>query len=145
MSEHEYEISSPPPSLFLSDDDEININEFELEKLSLENFNKILDNYKIIDHLENVEFTSCVVIDFVKGKIQRCEETTKLRQLRNLFGTWQVDRKINCQDWEWAFDNIKQRQCISTLYFKNLKGHIHHCPGKGKRVMTCITENRVWI
>ncbi|RIA88795.1 hypothetical protein C1645_825828 [Glomus cerebriforme] len=102
-------ISFPLPSLFLSDD-EININKFELKKLSLENFNEILDNYfeieneknnydifeeqdKIIDHLKNVEFISCVVIDFIKGKTQQCEETMKLRQLRNLFGTWQVDKE----------------------------------------------------
>ncbi|RIA82604.1 hypothetical protein C1645_835092 [Glomus cerebriforme] len=100
-------------------DDKININEFELEKLSLENFNEILDNCnnniylkdfevenkknnydifekqdKIIDHLENVEFTSCVVIDFVKGKIQRCGEIMKLRQLKNLFGNHEIKKDI---------------------------------------------------
>lgn len=42
--------------------------------------------------MENIELTSCVVIDFVKDKIQRCADLTKLRPLHNLFGTWQVDR-----------------------------------------------------
>jgi hypothetical protein len=42
--------------------------------------------------LESAELTSCVVIDFVKDKIQRCGNSTKLRQLHNLFGTWKVDR-----------------------------------------------------
>ncbi|CAB4400824.1 unnamed protein product [Rhizophagus irregularis] len=107
MSEQEYEISSPPPLLFFSDN-EINFDEFEQGKVSLENYNEIFndDNNDIylkdfeveneeeqdkiidyVDDVENIEFTPCVVIDFVKGKIQRCGETTKLRQLRNLFGT----------------------------------------------------------
>jgi hypothetical protein len=43
-------------------------------------------------HLEQTKFTPCVVIDFCEGKIQRCGESGKLRQLRNLFGTWQVGR-----------------------------------------------------
>ena len=116
MSEQEYEISSPPLSLFFSDD-EISIDRSEIENLSLENFNETLDNCnnniylkdfevenegnncntleqdKIIDYLENAEFTPCVVVDFVNGKIQRCGEKTKLRQLRNLFGTWEIDRE----------------------------------------------------
>ncbi|GBB97227.1 hypothetical protein RclHR1_29410001, partial [Rhizophagus clarus] len=103
MSEQEYEISSPPPSLFFSDN-EINFDKFEQGKVSLENYNEIsfdefeqgkvsLENYneifnddnndinlkdiveneeeqdKIIDYvddIENIEFTPCVVIDFVK-------------------------------------------------------------------------------
>ena len=131
-------------------DDEININEFELEKLALENFNEILDNCnnniylkdfeveneknnydtfeeqdKIIDHLENVEFTSCVVIDFVKGKIQRCGETTKLRQLRNLFGTWQVDREaINEVDGELS------RFGVCDFYFQFDNKYLHKSQNK---------------
>ncbi|GES88673.1 hypothetical protein GLOIN_2v1803841 [Rhizophagus clarus] len=86
----------------------MSFDEFEQEIISLENFNETLNNFnndiylkdfevgnnyeafeeqdEIINYVKNVEFTPCVVIDFVEGKIQRCEEKTKLRQLRNLFG-----------------------------------------------------------
>jgi hypothetical protein len=175
MLEQEYEISSPPLSLFsinLSDkyNGEISSNEeFEQEEFSLGYLNEILDNdstsdvdfenfknfeenerhdheafekEEIIDHLKNVELTPCVVINFVKGKIQRCEDLTKLRPLYNLFGTWQVDRdaikevdgvlpRLGVCDSHFQFDNkylhksqnkqlkdfnqgiIQWRQCIS--------------------------------
>ena len=83
MSEQEYEISFPPP-LFFSDNDEISFDEFEQGNF-LENYNKIFNNNdiylkdfeveneeeqdKIIDYVENIEFTPCIVIDFIKGKI----------------------------------------------------------------------------
>ncbi|GES98166.1 hypothetical protein GLOIN_2v1793246 [Rhizophagus clarus] len=34
----------------------------------------------------------CVIIDNIQGTIKRCNETYKLRRLRNLLGTWQIDR-----------------------------------------------------
>jgi hypothetical protein len=64
----------------------------ENEILDQENDNEIFEqelNDEVIDHSE---LTSCVVVDFIEGKIQRCGETQKLRQLQNLFGIWQVDR-----------------------------------------------------
>ena len=48
---------------------------------------EIFEQDIVIDDLEHTKFTPCVVIDFINGKIQRCGESTKLRQLRNLFGT----------------------------------------------------------
>jgi hypothetical protein len=47
---------------------------------------------EIIDHLNQQKFTPCVIIDFIEGKFQQCQGIGKLRQLRNLFGTWEVDR-----------------------------------------------------
>src|SRR3954451_25237469 len=98
MSEQSYETSSPVPSLFSIDlleeyNDKISNND-ELEHM----FNEIPDNTsdiyfedfeqdEVIDDSEHTEFTPCVVIDFIKGEIKRCGELTKLRQLRNLFGT----------------------------------------------------------
>ncbi|CAB5382698.1 unnamed protein product [Rhizophagus irregularis] len=43
---------------------------------------------EIIEHLEQQNFTPCVIIDFIEGKFQQCKRTGKLKQLRNLFGTW---------------------------------------------------------
>lgn len=67
-----------------------------------ENFENILDresndeNFEkdeIIDNVvEQTQFTLCVIIDFIGNKFQQCGEMEKLRQLHNLFGTWQVDR-----------------------------------------------------
>src|SRR3954454_15703044 len=61
-------------------------------EMGILNDNEMLEKDEIIDRLEQAKFTSCVIIDFIDGKIQRCGESGKLRQLRNLFGTWQVDR-----------------------------------------------------
>ncbi|RHZ81244.1 hypothetical protein Glove_122g101 [Diversispora epigaea] len=108
MSEQEYEISSPLPSLFFAE--EYDSNEESEQEEFLQEYNETLDNSstnniyskeednetfekeEIIEHLENTELISYVVIDFVEGKIQQYGDSTKLRSLYNLFGTWQVDR-----------------------------------------------------
>ncbi|GES78038.1 hypothetical protein GLOIN_2v1473966 [Rhizophagus clarus] len=138
------EISSPPPSLFFSDN-EISFNEFEQEKVSLENYNEIFndDNNDInlkdfveneeeqdkiidyVDDVENIEFTPCVVIDFVKGKIQQCGEMTKLRQLRNLFGTWQVDREAIRE-----VDGVLSRLGVYDSHFQFDNKYLHKSQNK---------------
>lgn len=143
MSEQEYEISSPPPSLFFSDNDEISFNEFEQGKVSLENYNEIFnddnnDIYlkdfeveneeeqdKVIDYVENIELTPYVIIDFIKGKIQRYEETTKLRQLRNLFGTWQVDREAIKE-----VDGVLSRLGVCDSHFQFDNKYLHKSQNK---------------
>ena len=135
MSEQSYETSSPLSSPFFIDlleeyNDEISSNDefehkfnetldntsdlyFEDFEVNQKNDCEIFEQDKIIDNLEHTEFTPCVIIDFIKGKIQRCEESTKLRQLRNLFGTWQVDRNairevngvLSKLDTHFQFDN----------------------------------------
>ena len=91
--------------------------DYEEEVLDQEGNNEIFeDKDEIINHLEQTRFTPCVIIDFINGKFQRCGETRKLRQLRNLFGTWQVDRdaikevdsilsKLGVCDSHFQFDN----------------------------------------
>ncbi|PKK66461.1 hypothetical protein RhiirC2_784761 [Rhizophagus irregularis] len=226
MSEQEYEISSPPPLLFFSDN-EINFDEFEQGKVSLENYNEIFndDNNDIylkdfeveneeeqdkiidyVDDVENIEFTPCVVIDFVKvdrkairevdGVLsrlgvcdshfqfdnkylhksqnkqvkdfnqdiiqwRRCISCNKYityfsRGVRCTIHSWKLNKQniqvpcIGQYSYEalrvcppickWAFDDIKQQQCIRCLCYENLGGHIHHRPGKGKKATTCITK-----
>ncbi|PKY46612.1 hypothetical protein RhiirA4_461515 [Rhizophagus irregularis] len=79
---------------------------------------------EIIEHLEQQNFTPCVIIDFIEGKFQQCKRTGKLKQLRNLFGTWQVDRdaikevngvlsKLGVCDSHFQFDNKYLHQSIS--------------------------------
>ncbi|GES88430.1 hypothetical protein GLOIN_2v1482460 [Rhizophagus clarus] len=102
----------------------------------IENFEKEIKEQEIcnemdeiIDHLEQQNFMPCVIIDFIEGKFQRCKGTGKLRQLRNLFGTWQVDRdavkevdgvlsKLGVCDSHFQFDNKYLHQSLS----KNQKG-----------------------
>ena len=67
--------------------------------------------------MEYTKFTSCVVIDFINGKFQQCEQKEgRIRQLRNLYGTWQVDQdavkevngnlpKLGVCDLHFQFDN----------------------------------------
>jgi hypothetical protein len=39
-----------------------------------------------------------------------------------------------------AFD-ITRPQCICCLCYEEMGGHVYHRPGRGKRAITCITEN----
>ena len=109
MLEQSYKISSPSPLFSIdllegyneissndefghtSNDNTSNIYSEDFEE-NQESDCETFEQDKAIDNLEHTKFTPCVVIDFIKGKIQRCGESMKLRQLRNLFGTWQVDR-----------------------------------------------------
>ena len=86
---------------------------FEKEARKQEIYNKI---DKIIDHLKQIKFTPCVIVDFINGKFQQCRETGKLRQIRNLLGIWQIDRdavkevdgvlsKLGVCDSHFQFDN----------------------------------------
>jgi len=44
------------------------------------------------DEKTNNVLSPCVIIDNIHGTIKRCDDTYKLRKMRNLFGTWQIDR-----------------------------------------------------
>ena len=128
MSEQNYEISSPLPSLFSIDlleeyNNEISSNdefEHEIPDNTSDIYFKDFEQDKVIDNLEHTEFTPCVVIDFIKGEIQRCGETTKLRQLRNLFGTWQVDRNAIKE-----VDGILSRLGVCDTHFQFDNKYLH--------------------
>ncbi|GET01204.1 hypothetical protein GLOIN_2v1473966 [Rhizophagus clarus] len=125
----------------------MSFDEFEQKIISLENFNETLNNFnndiylkdfevgnnyeaferqdEIINYVKNVEFTPCVVIDFVEGKIQRCGEKTKLRQLRNLFGTWQIDREAIKE-----VDSILLRLGVCDSHFQFDNKYLHKSQNK---------------
>jgi len=97
----------------ISDVDFEDFEDFEKEVKEQEVYD---ERDEIIDYLEQLRFTPCVIIDFIEGKFQRCNGIGKLRQLRNLFGTWQVDRdaikevdgvlsKLGVCDSHFQFDN----------------------------------------
>jgi hypothetical protein len=49
---------------------------------------------EIIAKLQNNEnLSSCVIIDVIDGKIQRCNSQIKLRRLWQIVETWQIDEK----------------------------------------------------
>ncbi|PKK75855.1 hypothetical protein RhiirC2_816355, partial [Rhizophagus irregularis] len=117
-SEHE-RISLKLNELLASIDDsdtdstDINSEDFEEAEEEQEVCN---EKDEIIDNLEQTRFTPCVIVDFIEGEIKQCKKTTNLRQLRNLFGTWQVDRdavnevdgvlsKLGVCDSHFQFDN----------------------------------------
>ncbi|PKC57836.1 hypothetical protein RhiirA1_471868 [Rhizophagus irregularis] len=103
---------------------------------------------KVIDDLEQQKFTSCVIIDYMEGKFRRCEGTGKLRQLRNLIGTWQVDRdaikevdgilsKLGVCDSHFQFDNKYLHQsssvgCAIHSWYLNKKNIQVPCIGQYK-------------
>ena len=92
MVEQSYEISSPLSSPFFVDFLEEHNNKISNETSStndiyFEENQETFKQDKVIDNLKHTKFTPCVVIDFINGEIKRCGGSTKLRQLRNLFGT----------------------------------------------------------
>lgn len=99
----------------------VDFEDFESEIKEQETCN---ERDEIIDNLEQLKFTPCVIIDFVKGQFQQCGKTEKLRQLRNLFGTWQVNRdavkevdgvlsKLGVCDSHFQFDNKYLHKSLS--------------------------------
>ena len=154
MIEQEYEISSPLPSPFFAEeydsDKELEQEEFSPEYLhddnstsdidsedsedfeDFEDFeenerddSKLFEKEEIIDQLENIELTPCVVIDFVKGKIQQCGDSIKLRPLHNLFGTWQVDRDAIKE-----VDGILSRLGVCDTHFQFDNKYLHKSQNK---------------
>ena len=109
-----------------SDIDFEELEDFEEEIKEQEIYN---EKDEIIDHSNQQKFTPCVIIEFIEGKFQRCQGTGKLKQLRNLLGTWEVDRnaikevdgilsKLGVCDSHFQFDNKYLHQS-STLSKKN--------------------------
>ena len=146
MSEQSYETSSSLSSPFFIDlleeyNDEISSDdEFEYETLNNDNTSDIyfkdfeenqesdyetFEHDKVIDNLELTKFTPCVVIDFINGKLQRCGESTKLRQLRNLFGTWQVDRDAIKE-----VDGVLSRLGVCNTHFQFDNKYLHKSQNK---------------
>lgn len=122
---------------YISDDTDNTSSTFsDIDFEELEDFEEKIEEQEIynekdeiIDHLNQQKFTPCVVIDFIEGKFQRCQGTGKLRQLRNLLGTWEVDRnaikevdgilsKLGVCDSHFQFDNKYLHQSL-TLSKKN--------------------------
>ncbi|GBB95430.1 hypothetical protein RclHR1_25310002 [Rhizophagus clarus] len=99
----------------------LDLNYFEVEN----NYEAFEGQDEIINYMENVEFTPCVVIDFVEGKIQRCEEKTKLRQLRNLFGIWQINREAIKE-----VDGILLRLGVCDSHFQFDNKYLHKSQNK---------------
>ncbi|PKY32595.1 hypothetical protein RhiirB3_450885 [Rhizophagus irregularis] len=107
---------------------------------------------EIIEHLEQQNFTPCVIIDFIEGKFQQCKRTGKLKQLRNLFGTCKtlpiltelaikevngVLSKLGVCDSHFQFDNKYLHQsisigCIIHSWYLNKKNIQVPCIGQYK-------------
>ncbi|RHZ58201.1 hypothetical protein Glove_375g82 [Diversispora epigaea] len=66
---------------------------FENEIIDYESNNEIFEQEIEDEIIDDLKFTPCVIIDFINGKMQQCNETQKLRQLHNLSGIWQIDRE----------------------------------------------------
>ncbi|RHZ66091.1 hypothetical protein Glove_309g4 [Diversispora epigaea] len=85
------------------------------------------DKDEIIEIIEQVELTACVIIDYINGNIQCCGRNNgKMRQLHNLFGVcdshFQFDNKYlhksqNKQLKDFTQGIIQWRRCISCNKF----------------------------
>ncbi|EXX72420.1 uncharacterized protein OCT59_023778 [Rhizophagus irregularis] len=115
-SEHERISLSLNELLADNDTDSTSINSEDFEEEVEEEQKVCNEKDEIIDNLEQTRFTPCVIVDFIEGEIKQCKKTANLRQLRNLFGTWQVDRdavnkvngvlsKLGVCDSHFQFDN----------------------------------------
>ncbi|RIA83018.1 hypothetical protein C1645_834442 [Glomus cerebriforme] len=89
------------------------------------------------------ELLLCVIIDNIHGVIKWYGETYKIRKMRNLFGTWQIDRdavqQVNNDHLKLGptFNEIKKPRYICCTCYKQLGGHIHKCTGRDKK-SNCI-------
>src|SRR5919205_996656 len=62
----------------------------EFESENEENKNNEESDF-IINQKKTKDLTSCVLIDKIEGKIQKCKNTESFRTLWQLVGTWQID------------------------------------------------------
>ncbi|EXX67680.1 uncharacterized protein OCT59_000989 [Rhizophagus irregularis] len=107
--------------------------EFDLEsegESEIESQNDIYNNSgefdEIINNIEQKELTACVVIDFFDGKFQRCgNKEGNIRQLRNLIGTWQVDRDVIRE-----VDGNLQKLGVCDLHFQFDNKYLHNSKEK---------------
>lgn len=51
----------------------------KISSIEKDNDNETLEYDKMIEDSEQTNFTPCVIIDSINGKIQRCENSTKLK------------------------------------------------------------------
>ncbi|PKY60572.1 hypothetical protein RhiirA4_484427 [Rhizophagus irregularis] len=65
----------------------------EFESKIRENKNNDYESDIIIEQKKSKNLTSCVLIDKVDGKIQKCKNTESFRTLWQLVGVWQIDNE----------------------------------------------------
>ncbi|RGB29696.1 hypothetical protein C1646_766271 [Rhizophagus diaphanus] len=143
MSEQEYEISSSSPLLFFSDN-EISFDEFEQEKVSLEDYNEIfndnnndiyLKDFEVVenekeqdnvinyvDDIKNIEFTLCIIIDFVKVDRKAIKEVNGILlrlgmcDFNSITSTY-INHRINKVKMHNTLLKIEQTKYPSAMYW----------------------------
>nr|CAG8567802.1 13504_t:CDS:2 [Entrophospora candida] len=54
-----------------------------------------LESFTVNNNREqNNDYSTCILVDLVDGKIQTCEHSQQIRPLNHLIGMWQLDREI---------------------------------------------------
>ncbi|RHZ52597.1 hypothetical protein Glove_460g67 [Diversispora epigaea] len=115
-----------------NNDDQLEINEInnecEIPKIILKETD-ITDKNK----------TPCVIVNYKDGKIQTCGSTNKLRRLRNMIGSWQIDKdivnninddylKLGCINHSWIFNGCNLFvPCNGQFSCKALKNYPPLC------------------
>ncbi|RHZ51446.1 hypothetical protein Glove_478g13 [Diversispora epigaea] len=98
------------------------------------------DEPKIIPSETNTTLqkqTPCVIVDYLEGKIQTCGSTKNLRKLRNLIGSWEIDRDMVNNNNE---DYLQLGVCESHfLYDQN---QLHNNKDKQKKSPEASTIQR---
>ncbi|PKK59622.1 hypothetical protein RhiirC2_794577 [Rhizophagus irregularis] len=117
----------------------------------------------IIKQKKSNNLMSCVLIDKIDGKIQRCKNKESFRTLWQLVGVWQIDNEGVSEEKVYklrAMDNIytcpalgecnlickpvlkdtKYSHYICSECYELESGHFHVKPGKGKLLETCIDQ-----
>ncbi|CAI2191318.1 3210_t:CDS:2 [Funneliformis geosporum] len=122
----------------------LDINTLETQLIIEDWFNINEDN----ENETTKNLTSCVLIEKVEGKIQKCKNTESFRTLWQLVGTWQIDSEkileVDCDlICEPAFEDIKNLRYICSEYYELEGGHFHIKPGKGRTSATCFHDQDV--
>ncbi|RHZ62172.1 hypothetical protein Glove_343g1 [Diversispora epigaea] len=102
---------------------------------------EIQDELEVIPEVDTSHKTqtSCVIVDYIEGKIQTCNSTDKLRRLKNLFGSWQIDRDIvNAVD----KDYLQLGVCYSHFLYDQNQLHNKNDKQKKSHKTTLIQRGR---
>lgn len=108
--------------LLIDDENDEDWNEMEHLNFENESIPAIQDvvDIEIEESTSISNLTSCVILDIIQGKITRCNSVEKLRPLKQMIGTWEID----------VGDNDKSKLGICSYHFLFDQNQLHKSNAK---------------
>ena len=94
---------------------------------------------EISEPTNSTKFTNCVLIDNFNGEIRSCGSSQNLRCIKNIFGTWEIDREIvhKVND-----DLASLGVCYSHQMYDQTKLHVKNAKGTKDSSLGFISNRR---